>query len=386
MISIFLLHNHPVFRTRANMIDSVEINSDGTVLNRNIQDFDNKRIVIPVSNYTIKNVYFSYFSSADNGGCIYFYLTQGFNLIMEDILFYCCYSSLSGGAIHIQTTIVLNNLYISMICANNCSGSSSSNGQYAYIYTHYNGTNVLEYQSVSYCSRLPETRSNCIQISRGINSISNNNFSYNTVRTCSSFNFYSAHLVDFSYNTIIRNNCTNANCILVNNFMYNTSSNSRHFHHSIIYYNNCPSSTNGVIETNNNVFILIQDCIFLDNSGFLFNAQTSSRIDVRNCWINHNDPSFKLTSSTTAVVQVLSCTIGVQNTQTFALSHFSSYGCETIGIVQLDMTPCQTIPPLPTPVQTPEATKECECSNPSSTYIQISTVLQCLIALINTQY
>ena len=301
----------------------------------------------PPTNYHMFDCFFSTITRNANGGVLYFDASN-VHLVVE----YCTFDSIisigstrQGGAIYCSSTT--SGSAFSKICAYNCScGTTTSSyygdGQFSYIKTDPNKINKMFQVSISFsASKSNFWRRYGFYLNDGIQEINNLNSSYCSGYTTSSFyclnptsllvthanvvnsDPYSQYVVYFQSGTLIRK-------MQISNFVNNTSSSG-----AVIYGT---TSETQIIQ-----------CIFTQNKDVLF----SGTLNVSQSWIHHE---YSLSAGT---VVILSSTITTQGpAPTFELQNYASAICitptpgptpgPTNPPVGEDISPCMTLPPLPT--------------------------------------
>jgi len=90
----------------------------------------------------------------------------------------------------------------------------------------------------------------------------------------------------------------------------------------------------------------VENCIFYGNNGILFYTSTGKHF-VYGCHIVHNALYQIYNSSSIGYFTTSAVIVDIHATNTYAISHLSSYYCSTYDIQGQDLSPCQTLYPVP---------------------------------------
>ena len=190
-------------------------------------------------------------------------------LIIEDCLFsYCSRSSGDGGAIYLKCQCCES--IISRTCGYFCfSGTSGAHGQFSHTETFPDRKNQLFFCSLSYCSPyFHQDRRSSLSLDLGKVLIKNLNSSYNYVYHNSGFRIDTSASINIEFSTFINNYVSQS--IIINFFNGGST-----FFNSNFKNNSQGLSTFGLIRTYQCV-LLINLCIFLENTKTLFHGETST--------------------------------------------------------------------------------------------------------------
>ena len=223
------------------------------------------------------------------------------------------------------------------ICASSCYTHTAYTGQFAYLSTG-SGTskNEIRFCSVQKCA--PDnsvTRYESIRLEYGRQVISNLNSSFNHCYDYSSFRVQTPVTFTANFLNIVSNFALHSICVGVG------SGSTKSFSSSNIIRNDSPSG-NGVYYHNSGHSATFSNSIFYLNYNTLFSKPGGGALNINNCFIQHSSTT---TSGTLITYTAVITTNGL--TETILISHFSSYYCNP-EFQELDLSPCQTLHPVPT--------------------------------------
>jgi len=297
--------------------------------------------------YTVSDCMFiSCSAELSSGGAIYISNSDGSQFLLAGSLFYNCSSKNNGGAVYLDNQ---NRVQIERICFSNCYTKTTSSRGVCIFHSMASTTSnqIINIESVS-SSNCGKTNygDGMLYLLRGQQRISNNNYSscngyYNAI-----FNIQPYGSINIHFNTISQSSSSQSACITIQslstapmasisfcNIIGNSVSNSIFyisnygsravFQYLIFKWNNATNL--GLIYneySTNQGYVSVLNTILFANNGILGNGITSEAI----------------TSS---------------NAQTFTLTFYSTFFCQTLEIQLSLEVPCQTlssciIPPSPT--------------------------------------
>jgi len=247
------------------------------------------------SNVNISECMFIRFQQFSQKGAV-IYISDGvYTLFVSFSMFINCASLSDGGAIYFSSYKSMQK----MICSFNC--SSSSNGQYAYLYATM--INEAEYISISTCNLKHNGRWPFILYS-GNQVLASSNTSICKAFHGSGISIYEPTSFNGLYCTFSSNSVIDGICI-----SFWSSSGLLSF--SNVIQNNSPSL--GVVRNYGGIQ-KIEYCIFNLNTGALFNVQSGS-LHISHNYISHLGVS--LTSNNNSMIE----------TQSYLFQFFSSHYC-----------------------------------------------------------
>ena len=212
-----------------------------------------------------------------------------------------------------------------------------------------NTTIYLDYLSVCYSSFQKNTAYG-ISLYYGGHIINNGNFSKNFAASISVLFDYHRNGLQMIHNTFIKNEVSSNTMAYFNTQVALINGDISYCH---IIENDSPGSTQGVIHmvgvSGSTIGISFRFCIFFNNSNILLTSHSGGKFNILTCYIIHNLYDYTYLTTSSATLSTSGNTIAVITTNTYVLSHLSTYLCETLQeITPLEVSPCQTIPIPPT--------------------------------------
>ena len=306
--------------------------------------------IIPIPcRYFIKNSIF--LSIKDIGSAsIDFRHRTSIELLVMECMFNNCSTQGNGGALHFDCnrngTIALYKLCITFCYTLNV----DSYGQFALISIASNKNCLINLISYSKCSPFHQSYNiySSLYISYGKQNISNTNSSYNHASFHSSICIVSPtnlslYLSAFTYN----------NVKTYYNLCFQSSSSISRFYIEFcnIINNNSPDTVGGVIYSDGG--FVFNDCIFMYNSDYLFSHYTGNKCYVNRGYIFHHNNAYVINPNGYQSYLVFSGEIRNNLiTPTYTIVYFSTHFCHGDFMNGQELTPCITLPPIPTPAQT----------------------------------
>ena len=304
--------------------------------------------IIPIPcKYFIKNSVFLHINDVGSASIDFRHRTS-IELFILECMFFNCTSTDNGGAINYDCdrngTIAL-----SKICASYCYTSGKPSWcQFAYISISSDKNAYVDMLSYSKCSPYHQSYTiySCFYIYLGNQNISYTNSSYNHANYYSSIFIQLPTILNLRFSSFCHNNVQHSN----NLYFDSSSSVTLHYiEYCNILNNNSPNTGGGVIFSNGG--FSFNDCIFMFNSHYLFYHSSTNKCYVNRGYIFHHSSSF-LKYGTTTYIIFNSVTESNVYTPTYTIQYFSSYHCHGDFMNGLDLSPCITLPPNPTPAQT----------------------------------
>ena len=260
------------------------------------------------------NIWISYCSfielNGNLGGAIYYQNNILIRILVEDSIFYECYSNskldgYSGGGIFLYSTN--GNYILNKICSYSCYTINGYHGQFCFLSTTSSNINQIYLTTVTKSVKnLINIESSPVVINGGNQILHSINISKNKLYGVSAFKSYSVNSLNMNFSTII--DCISTYTLVI----YFYSGNERKINHCNIINNTSPS-INGIIH-NQVAISIFESCIFSNNSN-LFVTNTGT-ITFNFCWIQHNGN--------------LGINIGTNSlflTETFYITHYSTFLC-----------------------------------------------------------
>ena len=271
------------------------------------------------------------------GGTLYFSSEQLISVLIELSTFMNCSSTSSGAGVYFLCTSGAIVLY--KICAYSCFLASTNSGQFAYLYTGSTNNNSIIFLNVQKCapSYGSYNREFPLVMYYGNQIVSNNNFSYNFVYKFDLIGLYYMSSLSGQFNTFIYNQASNQ----YGSYFYSGSGTTMLSRSNfLINYQN-----DGLIYISSFCSFIMDECIFIDNHHFLYYCPSSyDYMTFKNCWIKN---PFSIYSGPYYPAYFgLTSTSGL--TETYSITHFITNYCEPKLIGLGFLTPCQTIPIIPT--------------------------------------
>ena len=270
-------------------------------------------------------------------------------------------------------------LILCRVCGSHC---FTETGNSQFIYSYSGGTTRHQYLSVSvhHCSPFVGTtsQSECMTISRGNLIITSMNCSQNFNYQMSAFSIDSIASSNVNFSSFIYNGATLRHC-LYSNHAYSQFTIS----FSNIIQNTSPStSASGIISIDGH-FLIINSTI-LQNNGILFHRRSVSyNFQVYNSYVVHFS-GYPISYTSPISFQSTTSTM----TNTFLISHYYTHHCLDDSKIGLDLSPCQTIPPIPTvPPTIPQSPSNCFQSSENNSIILwniMASIISSLISVILT--
>jgi len=294
--------------------------------------------------FDVNGCLFIHIYCSGHGGAIHLNAGGTMPIYIKETTFYNCSSfNGNGGAVYVVSSSSSYHLSIEIdkICATQCSitSSTSSFGHVLFIDSSAaaNSISTLSYISMHSCGEITQGISN-LYVYESQPKLLNTNGSYCQAFRSSIFYFLPTFTVSCHYNTYFNNSSPNFDCIFIQGpaTVYSASIQNSNF-----IRNYCPASIINVTAYGSR--LTIQECIFINNTGFVLMKSNIANILVKNCYIYHlTTVGVNATFESTKTTKV--------NTQTYQLSHYSTVFCSTPDDMgQLEL-PCQTIPIPPTAI------------------------------------
>jgi hypothetical protein len=273
-----------------------------------------------VANVYVLNCLFNKCSSSSNGGALS--CSSVTYLLVESSSFFSCKTNGgNGGAIYFSNTnsgeCVLHN-----ICGNDC--SSSSNGQFEYIYVKdvASGKNYVNYSSIVRCVNENSGTYYTLRIYYGkiccpsVN-ISMNKCYYRSAISCVPFTDSNSITCTYSYSSFVSNSASVYNCLHFNNPSAKYEMKSCN-----IIRNSQVSSSEGIIRLHGSLNI-DDSCILENTATYIFNHGSSSVFTLSNCTVDKTTSSADQATNTERLI--------IKNTITksfiLGLNHMSTELC-----------------------------------------------------------
>jgi len=354
-IVLFLILVHSVSSVYT---DNIQLVDSFNRINRTIDGLNSKLIEIPEYQVNVINSVFEDMYSSSKSSCIYFSTSnmQIMEFYISHSLFYNCRSN-SLGSIYLNS---YSNLSIWNVCIFQCNTTNPNYGNFLF----HNAPNIynskMEFVSIFRSPSYSVQGKGAFYIqSTKVQIISMN--STQNYGDSSLLYIQSPPKIQSSFCNYVGNYFNTGG--VINCYSYGGQNNvfERQFKMNNFVVNQ--GTTSGGVIFNDRSYIQIIDSIFYNNHGttYLFMVKNTALTNVSNCHINHLQTAYIgsgtfITPGSTPVVP---------NTPTFALSHFSSYYCQTEEYqMNLEVTPCITLPDPPTPPQSIPLSPT-YCINPS---------------------
>ena len=293
--------------------------------------------------YTISNCIFEDTNANTFGGAIF--LSSSFQVFFNfwECTLYKCKSNNHGGGFYLYSIDLRTN--ISKICISFCFFQTVNSGFFGtscYIQSGSTGLIRIEFLSCYSCGVLGSS-TGTIYINNAEHSIHGLNYSLNRAHTSCIGYFYSTISSIYQYNNFI--NCSSSANYGIH-FSYGGFQ--IDFDYSNIIRNDCKQY--GIFYSSGSVIFkfFVKYCIFLNNivSSHLFFFSPVARQTIRSCYIVLSGSGTLQNTQTNE-----NCIITSVLTQTYLLTHYSTYLCQTpyeLGILDINSGSCQTQPPIPT--------------------------------------
>jgi hypothetical protein len=275
----------------------------------------------------VSNCLFRSITSTSSGGALY--CSSVTYLLIESSSFFSCKTSSNGGAIYfINTNSGQSVLY--EVCGYDCYSTytSTSEGQFAYIYAKNAASNMnyVNYSSITRCVidnsvsrytlRLDFGKQCCLSVN-----ISMNKCYYRSGICCQPFSDSNSFICSFSYSTFADNNATGYNCI----YLLNSGSKYKIESCNILRNTQGSLGTEGTIHINGNIGIE-NSCILGNKATYIFYQGSSYTITLSNCTVDLTSNNGKLTTRNTVTKSFI-----------LALNHMSTRNChseyDAVGIL-----------------------------------------------------
>jgi len=221
--------------------------------------------------YMIKAVY-------DSGGVIH--ITSEVNFYIERSLFaYCSVSSGHGGAIYLSST--LSSGVLDKVCAISCYclSTSTTYGQFAYMYVKPTKINEAHFVSTSFCSPVSITTCSSLFLRNGKQKINNVNISHCQATYYSALFCYDPSTVESFYSSYTSNTA-----IFCSIRLYGGSD---IFDHCNIINNTNVEVNNGVIRNENLATTWFSSCMFMNNTqNYLVLVVSPAEVIFLSCYVD----------------------------------------------------------------------------------------------------
>jgi len=276
------------------------------------------------------------------GGAIVICTSKTLDVLIESCGFHFCSAGHDGGAIRVYGNNI--GLVISRTCAYNCSTENSKRGAFCSVQSSYNKRFFITFTTVSSCAdKLTDNYMYApISIINSNSSILNTNVSRNNLYQYSGLEITDCYVYNLRFSTFSYNKASYSVSLYIK--QVNSIESNSSFCNFIGNF-----QTGGLFyfgQTYSYAFNSFENCIFSENTDILF-LHVASIYYVRlfSCYVFH----FGNTLHFSGVSGMSSC-YKLEPTSTHSLSHLATYKCITetqIGNLG-QLSPCQTIPPIPT--------------------------------------
>ena len=324
------------------------------------------RYQLPSSNFYLADCFFSSLYFVGSGGILN-YNTDNVHLVVELCSFFNCSCSVDGGAIYF---VSLSGAYvINKCCAKNC--RAGSEGHFAYLQGNSMKNGDILYSTLYFCS--PDntgTKYYSIRTFPGKIGIKNTNSSFCISSHGSSFYIANGSPFFFNYSNI-ENGYSTYHCLHI------MEATSECKISTINFINNTVTSASYAIIHSAIPLTFVFECVFYLNKGFLFNGFLTCQLS----WFEHNSG---LTIGSN--VMIIS---SIPFEFTYRLINFGTALCitpipppepTTSSINGLEITPCLTLYPNPTPPQSiPQPPTECLFPSNSNLGYSMTSIFELLL-------